>query len=527
MMRLDLIIKEQLFVNASLKEPRFGLCVIGLPGGRKTLTVLDTLFGKLINYWTKLDIPVVIAMPTRTLRDWCARYLVDKYLHQDEVIVFKSKLEFCDAVRRELARLKARIKKTIIQVCRRLKVRPTVFTQDLLEFFTYMYALFKTCRECSNRSNCEFYKNYRLLQAGGFKVFLMTHKLMQVLLYTDYQRTLFSRHIVVIDEADSYLDLFQNWLTPVHLAVLHKLAKWDSVWSRIFKTIETQLVRFEGGYLFFLKPVFPFCLLPICISATIEMYYLQAIAVMSGLNTTFKVVALPAKIIDRCVLASNLIYTVEVPEKTTASTIKPHEAAEKIAEVVINLVDNYKVTIGIAARSYEFNRMVSQFLAQVGMKFYTDLFYTDSVDVKKLREALEKTDVIIWTTGGKLYRGVSLPDRDVIVCTYQAAPLVKPKPHVLTYVPKAIADIDTYYVLKVNNARNVQSYFRANRRRDLRHIFFFADARSWLAMRDSLEIYAMKSRTFRQWYDKELKKAKEVDLQNPRQVVETIASLLK
>ena len=101
MLALKRKIRENLFMNLSLRDTRFGLCLIGLPGGKKTITTMDTLFGEMLDLWSRADIPITIAMPTRTLRDWCARYLVDKYLHQDEVIIFKSKLEFCDAVRKE------------------------------------------------------------------------------------------------------------------------------------------------------------------------------------------------------------------------------------------------------------------------------------------------------------------------------------------------------------------------------------------------------------------------------------------
>ena len=527
MQRLDLLIKEMLIANVNLRKPRFGICVIGLPGGRKTLTTLDTLFRKLLRVFTPAYIPVVIAMPTRTLRDWCAKFLVDNYLSSNEVVVYRSKLEFCDVIRHELARQSRRVKICLLQVCRKMKVKPRIFTRDLLEFLIYMYALFKTCRECQNRPNCEFYQNYRLLLSGGFKVFLMTHKLLQILLFADPTHTPFRHAVVVIDEADSYLDLFQNFLSPVHLAVLQRLAKWDSTWSKIYRAIVQQLVRFGEGLIFFLKPTFPRCLLPICISATIELYFLQTITAMSGLDTVFRVVAIPSRMMDRCVTCVNLIYAIDVFKKATAPVVKPQEAVNKIGEVIIRLVDDYKLSIGVAARSYEFNRMLSQYLAQVGMRFYTDLFYSTSVDVKKLREALEKVDVVIWTTGGKLYRGVSLPDKDVIICTYQAAPLVQPSGHVLTYVPKFVIDLDTQYAAKVNDARNVQSYFRANRKRDMRHIFVFADLRSWLAMREVLQIYAQKSTEFRKWYNQELLGAKEVDLRDVKTIVDTVASQIK
>ena len=531
--RSTLPLRNLILLNLKLARtvaPRFGIIVKGLPGGLKTRTTLETLIS-MHSVFTRAKIPIVIALPTRVLRDYCARMALER-LTENDVVVFRSKSEICPTYREQVVDVYKALLRRVLQDVRYAEAKlgySAIFGKNMIRMLAELYVRYKVCRECSSRANCEFYQNLRLLLANTPKLYFMTHKLLQILVHTS--PLLFKRCIIVIDEVDQYIDVFRRVMTIEHAKVIEKLAKIDPIWNRILGTLRRQLILSRGTGILFVKPAMPRCLLPILISATVDIEDIDlAYAIAHRKKYIFDVYTVSTKIIDKCVVCHNLIYMLG---ETGENVVKPRDAAKKIAAIVAELVSS-GLRVGIAARSYDFAELLTYELSPYGIKFFTDAKYRkQNLSIREIREQLRTVDVIIWTTRGKLSRGVSLPDCDVIICTYQAADLVKPSDHVIDYVVLGMyeEEIDDttlrLFAHKICDAHNVQSFFRANRNREMKHVFLFADRRAWEAMIRTFREYAKRSRTFEKWYKQELLKPKRTDLRNTRHVVETVLSAVK
>jgi len=511
---------------------RFGIVVRGLPGGYKTRLTLESLTS-IYRILTRYRIPVVIAEPTRALRDYCVRIALER-LHSDDIVVFRSKSEICPTYKERIYEIYKTVLRKVIEDIRyaEQKLRyGKIFGTYLISILAELYARYKICSECSQRPNCEFYQNLRQLASRQVKMYFVTHRLLQILVHMTPK--LFRRCIIVIDEVDQYLDVFRQVMTREHLRVLEKLAKFDPAWNRVVKAIENQLVGSEVVGIYFLKPAIPKALLPILISATVDIddiYF--AYEVFAKQRIHFDVYTVSVKMLDKCVLCNNIIYMVgelvEVPKHVTV--LKPEEAAKRLAKIAVELV-NHGLKVGIASRSYDFTQLLAHELSQYGVKFFSDVKYRkSSVDIREVRERLQTADILIWTTRGKLSRGISFPDCNVIICTYQAAEIVRPTIHIFDYVLIHSEDIEDEeirtFIRKICDAHNVQSFFRANRNRDMKHIFLFADKRAWEAMLQTFKPYARESRTFKKWYESELQRPRITDLKRSKNVVETVLSLV-
>lgn len=473
----------------------------------------------------------MIAVPYRGLREYCANILLEKLL-QEDIVIFMSKSEICPTYREQLREIYV---KTLRKIAREVRLAEErigvgrVFTRELLKLLAELYLRFKICRECEHRCDCEFYRNLKLLIAGVPKIYIMTHRLLQLLVYTVPH--VFRRCIVVIDEVDQYIDVFRYAMSLSHVRVLKHLSKTDGNWSRVYATLRKQLVVSKSTKMFFLKPAMPRCLVAVAVSATVDIEdVINAYYIAHKRRPVLDVYTLPVKIVDKCVTCDNVIY---VFAESGENVLKPEEAAKKIAEVTAELVDS-GLKVGIASRSYDFTALLVTELGQYGVKFFADLKYktTQHISVREARELARNADVVIWTTRGKLSRGVSLPDTDVIICTYQAAEIAMPtRTHVIDHVIMLeFEDIDEaprLYTQKMCDAYNVQSYFRTNRDRDRQHVFLFADRRAWEAMIRTFREYAERSRVFRKWYQQELLKPKITDLRDVKHVVETVLSVVR
>jgi hypothetical protein len=84
--------------------------------------------------------------------------------------------------------------------------------------------------------------------------------------------------------------------------------------------------------------------------------------------------------------------------------------------------------------------------------------------------------IYILTIGGRFYRGVSLPESDVIVAFFQRS-YMRPENPVLRYVAYAGRDAEIHYGYEISMAYSLQSAYRNNRNAYKRHIMVFFDER--------------------------------------------------
>jgi hypothetical protein len=101
---------------------------------------------------------------------------------------------------------------------------------------------------------------------------------------------------------------------------------------------------------------------------------------------------------------------------------------------------------------------------------------TDAVSDLTAKTPTMNKKIYILTIGGRFYRGVSLPESDVIVAFFQRS-YMRPENPVLRYVAYADKNAETHYGYEISMAYSLQSVYRSNRDAYKRHIMVFFDER--------------------------------------------------
>jgi len=399
------------------------LIVTGLPGGGKTKTVMNLLS----HMFSKTK--VVYAAPIRRLRNWVAE------LFGGEVLTSK------------------------VEVCHKMKSCSSAY--DYLKF------ILENCPSCGAGCVSEMVK----LLHGGRGLMCTTHQMLYIA--SLHSPSAFRNSVVVIDEAECWLDLFTVFAREEEFAKLKALATGKM--RALLRRLERSLIKTWGGLLLF-KPVAPASRLLILISATLPedlmfLFPLTEDSEEGGYS------------IHRVVLESEMHDEFFV----NYGVLKWDDWSwrAKLLDLALKLYDEGK-SVGIASRNYELTKYLTSELSSRGVQVYSDVLG------KRPPFNLEGRITGIWTTRGKWYRGISLPDTDAIIATYQS-PLEKTQSALIDVA----FDNGIPFFKLMNDCVNVQSYFRSNRMRSRRHEVYLADIRSWHAMRSVLSHFS-KTR----WFEK-------------------------
>lgn len=419
------------------------LNIYGLPGGGKTRTVVQGM----VLLSRALRTRLIISVPLRSLRNWLAHRFIPSIGYEARVL--RSKEETCPHVQDAVDE-----------------------STNILE---YLYNLLRTCAQCGE-TYCEFRSQIRDFFQGRGDIWVMTHNL----LYTLYlmNSNYFRNSIIVIDEADSLADLYRLAFTREELAQALRNARRDRLWRQVVRRILRSVIQF--GNLYFYRPELPVGRLTVLVSATLSPRVLECFNIPQSFQIYHAGVR--AEVLDRYVLYQAYLSSIEGIEEHSGKYISPSRWLPQLAETVIDLVDKGK-TIGVASKNYQITLQLEEMLRERGIDVRSD------VSSREPPHYGENIQVIIWTTRGRWFRGVSLPDTDVIICLYQSPRGLEPNYMTYAYCDD---DLDMAYdlVYVTNNAVNVQSYFRSNRRRDMMHIVALLDIRSWNAMIETLRYYA-------------------------------------
>lgn len=452
-------------INAMYKLGGRCLVVYGLFGGGKTRTVMQVLL-HLVRH-----VKVIYAAPLRKLRDWMYYYFKGKH----EIERVRSKIETCPTV------------------------SMFVREEDLSSPLEYMYSIIKICSECRDvkLGKCVFFNELRMFRAADRGFFTMTHNILYVLGFVCPEAL--KNSIVVIDEADEYFDLFKLIATQAQIEEITRLARRDRIWRKVLQRLHRSLVPF--GSLYFARPCIPVVRTLILISATLRPELFKFVP-LEGYSIYYTVVK--SEIHDICSVYPKILIEIE-PRTWKPNYVRREEWIEDLLNVVIKLYDEGK-TIGIACRNYSVNRVLCSRLRELGARVFSDVLQRDPPPFNTRSPC-----VVVWTTRGKWYRGVSLPDADVIFCTYQTASEAlsveaqqrQISPNIMSYVA-ADRGLDVPYVSYSNVSSNAQSYYRANRIRSKSHHMVFLDLRAHTAVTEALAKLAQLDREFKEWYTSSL-----------------------
>jgi len=452
--------------------------VNGLPGGGKTRFILSRV-AQLAN-----KVKVIYASPLRVLRDWASEY-ASRYT--DKVYVIKSKFESCDI-------LKERIE-----------------DEDLENYLQYLYKVIQVCSNCSMRKEgkCEFGKAIFQFIHSRTGFWCMTHHVLYLLTLMLLNVKALTESIVIIDEAEQYADLFRYVCDVFTFERLKQLAQRDKIWKDIVKRIDK--IKYIWGHMIFLPPIFPQSRLVILVSATltIDNPVITALRDEEYLILPFYV---HSEINDVCIVYPKILIDkrVHVEEGLTMKHLCfskyckiTDEFLAKLCDTIVEIYDN-GYSIGIACRNHALNHYLTDKLKnEYGLRVYSE------VELEKPpKRDVPKPYVVLWTTRGKWFRGVSLPETEVVICFYQNIigainEMIKRDPtnyqqNLLTYL---INDWGIEYpIVKYQEINyNVQSFYRTNRVRSMRHYMVFIDVRSHEAT-----LQAFRYMQSEEWYYKYL-----------------------
>ncbi|RLE92259.1 MAG: hypothetical protein DRN04_10825 [Thermoprotei archaeon] len=339
------------------------------------------------------------------------------------------------------------------------EVCPAVKYIEAEDTVDYLVACARICRGC--QKTCEFKEAFKNFIKSSRGLFALTHKMLLVL-YTAAPRA-FQNTLLIIDEADS---LFDQWSIVCEYSKLKELWRTgDPLTRKVVKRLAKNCFRF-GKYVYF-KPIVPLTRITFLVSATLPPELLELMPLPE--NTPCTTIYIKSEFKDIILWSRKTLKWSEKDEwlPTVLKTIKEYSCKFR--------------KIGIASRNYTLTKILHEYM-EASFKVTSD--YYD----KKPRAA----EVYIWTTRGKWYRGISLPDTDIVFCFYQYPLETKPlNPLVL----RTIVEKDIEYFKLLNNAVNTQSYFRSNRKRSKTHVIVLLDRRSYHALHTTIPQEYLKKTT--------------------------------
>ena len=316
------------------------------------------------------------------------------------------------------------------------------------DVLTYLIKCAKACANC-NAFYCEFKELFKNFIRSSRGLFALTHKMLMILYLASPEA--FKNTILIIDEADS---LFEQWSIVCELDKLRCLYKsGDSITRKVVKRLAENCLVY-GKWVYF-KPVVPLARVTFLVSATLIEELLDLMPIPSLPRRTIYI---------KSEFKDDIAWNYRILKWKERDLWFPK---------VLNLIERYcSSRVGIASRNYALTRMIHEHL-EASFKVTSDYYH------RKPKDA----EVIIWTTRGKWYRGVSLPDTDTIFCFYQYPLEVYEEP-INPVIMKVFVEKDIEYFKLLNDATNVQSYFRSNRVRNKKHLIVFLDARGYHAFNE-------------------------------------------
>jgi hypothetical protein len=300
------------------------------------------------------------------------------------------------------------------------------------------------------RSGSCVYKGYVLGVIGdaisrGFVV--TTHRLAPIvsLILGNYR----AKNMIIVDEAEDYITRISHGLPKQEIEPL----KQDPlIWRRLKR------VLIESGDKYHYRPQFIVQMLrSILLSATPP----------NTLQEVFTVINNYARFVD-----PGLGWRDDVIIRycDVIDMISFKRRWNDIANIVVDICSR-AVDAGarctVITKNKEMTSVIERTMSNRNMDVVSDLTAKTPPMSKK---------IYILTIGGRFYRGVSLPESDVIVAFFQRS-YMRPENPVLRSVAHAGKNAETYYGYEISMAYSLQSAYRSNRNTYKRHIMVFFDER--------------------------------------------------
>ena len=145
---------------------------------------------------------------------------------------------------------------------------------------------------------------------------------------------------------------------------------------------------------------------------------------------------------------------------------------------VIKEICNIERSVGIVSRNYEVTRVISEYLKDSGFNVLDD--YNNINDINKASR------IHIITVNSKACRGVSLPDKDIVIALFQYMQVEKRGFHIKYYLEECPIE---KLGKALNYCDNLQAIFRFIRRADREHVVVLLDKRLYTSFKETTMQY--------------------------------------
>ncbi|RLE99019.1 MAG: hypothetical protein DRJ59_08350 [Thermoprotei archaeon] len=301
------------------------------------------------------------------------------------------------------------------------------------------------CLQC--REPCPFKEQVRKAQA--YEVVVATHAMAPL-----FSLPIFQFDYLVVDEADQYYRAFSK-LVPTK--VVEELEKAGGLGEKIARYVKRIYVRIGNVYV--PRVSLPRARRRVLITATAPksarlLNYILGEWDSEGFCTYF----MPYGSRDAVVLYDKILLW----EKRDRWLPLLLTVVKEASEIAVSEDKN----VGIVSRNYRLTEIISDYLRNEGFRVLDD--------VNDLHQISRRAEVHVVTVNGRASRGISLPDKDLVIATFQHMGLKKRKLHVKYYLEEAPVD---EIARALNFCDNLQAVFRFLRQPDKRHVLLLMDRR--------------------------------------------------
>jgi len=427
------------YLSLAMNSSREVFMVLGRPGAGKTSLVLRSIKRAREHGNNR---KILIVTPLHALRDSVSRRLTELDI---EHYVLRSRPELCPMYDGE---------------------------ENVLSFFA-------KCPKCSLRKEkkCPYYNQYNEIK--DHNLIVTTFSFMPIIAPT------WEADIVIVDEADS---LIQFWASGIDKREVNLLLETlpEKEAKRVKEFFETFFSHDWGDTVYFRKPWLPASKVLFLLTATIPRvleHFVVDLEVMF-----YNLVGRPWNVnfLSLAFESNDVIISLNEHFYLPAGS-KWLKLAESLTQTITAVAQSKGLTTHIICRSNEQHKRFYEYFKKMGFNVLSEL-YDDKPDYSA------KYDVILTTVSGKWFRGVSLPEADVIIGFYQAGTNQNFK------TPK---ELDTWftldpkirkaYVNDITQGLNLQALFRCNRKPQKPHLVILFDGRLLRALNKYAKPYLKNS----------------------------------
>ncbi|MEM1632204.1 MAG: hypothetical protein QXE01_03945 [Sulfolobales archaeon] len=322
--------------------------------------------------------------------------------------------------------------------------------QDLAQMISSGLGYFEALSKHLASGRCIYPDHVRAVASSAYSegILVTTHRLSTIAKIV-VDAVVGSPSYLVVDEAE---DFVLKALEPRDPAEIEPLRMDPTVWRRITRIYE----KIGGKY--YLKPGYVM---------TSMRYMLLSATIPGTLRIVFEQVA-GYDDIDRIVPPSRddiFIFHRDVISSSDIET-SPHKVVRVVSGICRPAVDGGGLC-AVISKNKRSTSLIADGLRRLGIPAISD---QDQV----VRIPSGYSGAVIITVGGRFYRGVSLPEADVVVSLFQRH-YQDPEHPVLSAI--SANSLDWRYAYELSMAANLQASYRCNRSGGKRHVMVFLDTR--------------------------------------------------